>query len=260
MRAARSSQIIVAMSLESSIDRLYQGPFEGFVAARTALAKTLTGADAQRVKALEKPTAVAWAVNQLYWHARPVYDRLIKSGGALRSAQIAALGGRAADVRGAADTHRKAIAGAVAEAVRLAASERRETKRRRVVADRWRSCRSRPHPPESPGRLTKPLRPAGFEALAGVTVKAPAHVRSQPEPAPEKKPPAVKPPSPRLVEDARTRQRKEAEAERQRQAEIKKAEAALARAQSAEADARDEWERRKREVVAAEKALERIRS
>src|SRR6185503_2684646 len=97
-----TSLIIVSMpSLDSSIDRLYQEPLEGFVAARTALAKTLTGAEAKRVKALQKPTTVPWAVNQLYWHARPVYDRLIKSGGAVRAAQIAALGGRAADVRGA---------------------------------------------------------------------------------------------------------------------------------------------------------------
>jgi hypothetical protein len=43
------------------------------------------------VKALKKPTLVPWAVNQVYWHARPVYDRLAKSGAALRSAQIAAL-------------------------------------------------------------------------------------------------------------------------------------------------------------------------
>src|SRR5260370_40134592 len=96
-------------SLESSIDSLYQGPLDAFVAARAALAKTLAGADAKHVKGLQKPTVVPWAINQVYWHARPVYDRLLKSGGVFRSAQIAALGGRSADVRGAADAHRKAI-------------------------------------------------------------------------------------------------------------------------------------------------------
>ena len=48
-------------SLESKIDGLYQGPLESFVAARTALAKTLTGDEARRVKQLHKPTATAWA-------------------------------------------------------------------------------------------------------------------------------------------------------------------------------------------------------
>jgi hypothetical protein len=114
-------------SLESSIDRLYQGPLAEFVSARTALAKTLAKTpggsdDAKRVKALQKPAAVAWAVNQVYWHARPFYDRLIKSGAALRTAQISALGGRAADLRGAADVHRKALAAAVKEAQGLASS------------------------------------------------------------------------------------------------------------------------------------------
>ena len=44
--------------VESSIDDLYKGPLSDFVPARTRLAKTLTGPDAQRVKALKKPTLV----------------------------------------------------------------------------------------------------------------------------------------------------------------------------------------------------------
>jgi hypothetical protein len=241
-------------SLESSIDRLYQEPLEGFVAARTALAKTLTGAESKRVKGLPKPTAVPWAVNQVYWHARPVYERLIKSGGALRAAQIAALGGRAADVRGAADAHRKAIAAAAAEAVRLAAAGGVNLGAD-VLSQTLEVLSLASTPAESAGRLTKPLRPAGFEALAGVTVKAPAPVSSRTEPAPEKKLGSA----PRLVEDARTRERHEA-AERQRQAETKKAEATLARAQAAEAAAREEWQRRKRDLDEAEKALVRLKS
>ena len=71
--------------VESSIDDLYKGLLSEFVPARTRLAKTLTGPEAQRVKALKKPTLVPWAVNQVYWHARPVYDRLARSGAALRT-------------------------------------------------------------------------------------------------------------------------------------------------------------------------------
>ena len=143
-------------SLESSIDRLYQGPLAEFVSARTALAKTLAKTpggsdDAKRVKALQKPAAVAWAVNQVYWHARPVYDRLIKSGAALRTAQIAALGGRAADLRGAADVHRKALAAAVKEAQRPGGLRRREPESRLRSRRRSRRCRSRRSRARRPG-------------------------------------------------------------------------------------------------------------
>jgi hypothetical protein len=59
-----------APALESSIDNLYRAALSEFVGARAALAKTLSGADAQRVKKLPKPTVVPWAVNQLYWRDR----------------------------------------------------------------------------------------------------------------------------------------------------------------------------------------------
>ena len=42
---------------------------------------------------------VPWAVNQLFWKARHVYERLMKSGEALRKAQIAALKAAAAASR-----------------------------------------------------------------------------------------------------------------------------------------------------------------
>jgi hypothetical protein len=253
--------IIVTMpplSLESSIDRLYQGPLDAFVAARTALAKTLAGADAQRVKRLEKPTAVPWAVNQLYWHARPVYDRLIKAGGALRTAQIAALGGRSTDVRGAADAHRKAIAAAVAEAVQLAAAGGVQPNPD-ALSQTFEVLSLAATPAGAAGRMIKPLRPSGFEALAGITVKAPAHARAQSDSATEKTTSAVKSSPPRLVEDARERQRKEAAEERIKAAAIKKAEEVFERAEAAEANARAEWERRKREREAAEQALAKLR-
>src|SRR5262245_21782532 len=106
---------LVSPSLESRIDDLYRAPLATFIEGRTALAKTLTGPDAQRVKKLPKPTLVPWAVNQVYWRARAVFDRLLKSGERLRDAQVAALEGRKADVRAATDAHRKAIGEAVRE-------------------------------------------------------------------------------------------------------------------------------------------------
>ena len=104
-------------SLESRIDDLYQRPLVEFIPARAALASELKGDDARRVKQLKKPTSAPWAVNQVYWHARPVFDRVLKSGSALRRAQIGALEGRTADVRGATGAHRQAVSDAVAKAI-----------------------------------------------------------------------------------------------------------------------------------------------
>ena len=56
---------------------------------------------------------VPWAVNQLFARARPIYDRVLDKGQALRAAQLAALKGvkgKQADVLSATAAHRKAIA------------------------------------------------------------------------------------------------------------------------------------------------------
>ena len=226
--------------LESSIDTLYQGPLGDFVAARTALARTLKGDDAKRVKALQKPAVVAWAVNQVYWHARPVYDRLIKSGAALRAAQIAARGGRSADVRGAGETHRKAIADAVKNAQRLAASYAVHPNAD-AISQTFEALSLATSAVEPAGRLTKPMSPAGFEALAGVTVKA------QP-PAPAKHQGKRKPEG----------ENKKDAPDRAREAEITKALASVVQARQAEASSRSDWERRKRDLEAAEQILARL--
>jgi hypothetical protein len=104
---------------DAHIDSLYRQPLAGSSALRSRDAERRQAA---RVRKLVKPTVVPWAVNQVYWQSRPVYDRLLKAGERLRKAQISALQGRSADVRTASDAHRKAIADAVHEAERLAAS------------------------------------------------------------------------------------------------------------------------------------------
>ena len=65
-------------------------PLADFTSSRNALAKSLSGDEAKRVKALAKPTLVPWAVNQVYWRARSVYERLLKAGDRLI---LAAFGG-----------------------------------------------------------------------------------------------------------------------------------------------------------------------
>jgi hypothetical protein len=161
---------------DAKIDDLYRLPLSEFTGARNALAKSLAGDDAKRVRTLEKPTVVPWAVNQVYWRARSTYDRLMKSGEKLRAAQIAALEGRAADVRAASEAHRRAIADAVTEAERLSA-ESGAKPGTDALARTFESLSLATSAPESPGRLTEALQPAGFEALLGITPSA-AEVRS----------------------------------------------------------------------------------
>ena len=64
-------------ALDAKIDDLYRAPLNDFTAARNALAKSLSGEEAKRVRGLAKPTLVPWAVNQVYWKARATYDRLM---------------------------------------------------------------------------------------------------------------------------------------------------------------------------------------
>lgn len=223
-------------ALDAKIDDLYRQPLDDFIPARTALAKSLTGDDAKRVRSLAKPTVVPWAVNQVFWRARPIYDAVIKTGERLRKSQIAALEGRAADVRGASDAHRRALAEAVKEAERISASSgskpgpdalMRTFETLSLAAER----------PEAPGRLTRPLQPAGFEALGGLALKAP--------PSTAVAPAARMSAAARRKDDAA--RRKEEAARKKREAEVKKAEAALERARrrvaAAEAQLRETRER-----------------
>jgi hypothetical protein len=154
-------------ALDAKIDDLYRLPLAEFTAARNALAKTLAADEARRVRVLEKPTVVPWAVNQVYWRARATYDRLMKSGEKLRAAQIAALEGRAADVRAASESHRRAISEAVAEAERLASASGAKPGAE-PLARTFESLSLASSAPGPPGRLTDALQPAGFEALAGL--------------------------------------------------------------------------------------------
>ena len=249
--------------LDSKFDELYNGPLNEFVARRAALAKTLTGDEAQRVKGLQKPTVVPWAVNQLYWHARPVYDRLVSSGEKLRAAQIQALKGRPADVRRATDAHRNAVADAVTEALRLASAAGAHPGADELTKTLEAVSLARDLP-EQPGRLTKLLRPAGFEALAGVPVKAvrrtaavssptrqthalQSHVRLDRRSLGEGG-------RPDLARLKSTERQREADDRRRKQA-IERATAIAARAKAEETRARTAWERSKQALAAAELAL-----
>ena len=248
-------------SVEEGIDDLYKGPLADFIAGRTALARTLKGADAKRVKAQQKPRVGPWAVNQVYWHARPAWDRLTKSGEKLRAEQIAALKGRRADPRSATEAHRKLIADAVTQALRLASANGVQPSADEL-ARTFEALSLAGETPEPPGRLTRPLKPAGFEALAGVVVKPRASVSTiqavprglSAEPARE----VARQPARESDVARRRRERDQAAAERRNQLARQKAQAAVARAEAAETRARQAWERTKRDLERAQASLSKV--
>jgi hypothetical protein len=100
---------------DAEVDRLYQLPLDQFIKARTELAKRVGGSDGAAVKALPKPSVLAWALNQLYWSKRGTFDRLVAAAARLRATQADALLGRRADLRAAGDIHREAIREALRE-------------------------------------------------------------------------------------------------------------------------------------------------
>ena len=131
--------------LDRRIDALYQLPLGEFTASRNAFAKTLTGEPAKQVRALKKPTVVPWAVNQLFGRARPIYDRVLETGQALRAAQLAALkglkeskrskSGKPNDVFAATEAHRRAIIEAVHRTTQLSATAGDEARCRTARPD-----------------------------------------------------------------------------------------------------------------------------
>jgi hypothetical protein len=107
-------------SVEEVIDRLYSLDPEEFTGERNEAVKRLK-ADGDKdgsdlVRALRKPTAAAWAVNQLSRRAPKRVDELLKAGDALRRAQRAALSGGKGDLRTATRDRRAVVARLVDEA------------------------------------------------------------------------------------------------------------------------------------------------
>ena len=169
-------------ALETDLNRLYQLPPEQFVAERNSLAKR-AGADGADIRALPKPTAPVWAVNQLYWQQPEIYRALLDSAENLRATHKAVLGGRKGDLRAASRAHEEALERALKAALAIAGEGKRtptDTARQAIGA----ILRALPAG-DPPGRLRQAVTPGGFEILAGLpaggrVVPGPARTSSQP--------------------------------------------------------------------------------
>ena len=104
--------------LESALVAVYHGPFDEFISRRDALAKQLRAAkrreDADRVKALRKPSRTAWVLDTIVHEDPAVIGQLVK---AINAAQTVQSG---ADLRAAVETIRTAIRAVAAVGARVA--------------------------------------------------------------------------------------------------------------------------------------------
>jgi hypothetical protein len=171
--------------VDTEIDRLYQLPPDEFTPARNVLART-AGTDAADVRRLSKPPIAAWAVNQVYWKRRDIYDALVDASTELRKIHTVILGGRRADLREASKAHEDALDGALKAALAILQDEGHPATdvTRQALLTTLRALPSE----DPPGRLTRTLQPGGFEMLAGLSIegakgsiRAPTNIRLKAE-------------------------------------------------------------------------------
>jgi hypothetical protein len=97
----------------SEVDALYVQPPDQFIAARAALVKQMRAngerVEAQRIAKLRRPSAAAWALNQVARTAPGLITDLLAAGATLRRATIDAMSGEASGLRGAEAGERAAV-------------------------------------------------------------------------------------------------------------------------------------------------------
>ena len=162
-------------NLESELDGLYALPLEQFTKARNDLAARLRKAHqddvADMVRALKKPSTVAWAANRLARDQPKQVDALLQAAERLRDAQQRSLAGEAKldEVGEASSAEREAVRALLASA-RTALGERAtapllerlsQTLRAAAIDETGRDLLQR-------GRLTEELKAAGFGPLEAV--------------------------------------------------------------------------------------------
>jgi DNA-binding phage protein len=202
------------VSVDEIADRLYALPPEEFTQERNQSERELRKAgekeQADRVKALRKPTAAAGAVNRLVREHRPEVDAFLAAAADLRDAQFAGKG----DIAQAAGAQREALEKLVSlggEPVRatLQAAAADDNTARDLLA----------------ARLVREPEPVGFGTLLAHAEPAPAKLRA---PAPAK--PDDSAARAQLQEAKKALGTAEAE-ERQARRNLEKAQAAVEKAQ-----------------------------
>ena len=212
------------MSADEIADRLYALPHEEFTQARNEAERELRKAgereQADRVKALRKPTAAAAAANRLVHAHRAEVEAFLRAAATLRDAQFAGKG----DLAAAAQAER----GELEQLVSLGGEAVRPTLQAAAVDDN--TARELLQ-----GRLVREPEPAGFGTLL-------VHA----EPA------AAKSPTRKKVATAATRTDDSAA-----RARLREAKKTLGAAAAEERQAKRQWEQAQRELQSAQAAVEK---
>lgn len=177
--------------LNDEVDDLFKLPLAEFIGARNTLAARLkqTGraGDANLVKTLAKPSVSAWTVNQLYWHHRDAFNRLLAAGQRFHKAQTSSLAGKVADMRGSLEARRDALSHLADLATSLLQeaghNPSQDTIRRITTTLEAVSAFASVSDGPTPGRLTQDVDPPGFESLASFVPGPPAATGPRPKPA-----------------------------------------------------------------------------
>lgn len=165
--------------VESELDELYGQRLEEFTSARNEAAKRVRAggdtAGAERVAKAKKPTAAAWAVNQLGRRHPDRMAALLRAGERLRDA-----GGDRAKLQKATEQEREAVQRLVSSAEELLdrpsgvlLDRVRETLHAASLDDEARRA-------VNEGRLTKELQAVGFGGLLGGARASPRPATRQP--------------------------------------------------------------------------------
>jgi hypothetical protein len=226
------------VKLDAAIRELYQAPVDQFVAERKRLAKELDKADGKALLAKRRPTISAWVVNQLWWHARDAFDKLMKTADELRA-------GKQVDKQ-----HREAMATLRARASTMlkdAGHAPSESVLRRVTTTLSALAAAGTWEPSQPGALADDLDPPGFGAV-GLSLPT--------EPAAPKPHHAPKHEAPRKVDHAAERRRREEEQRKERERAKKRAhlDEQIARAKTHVESAEEQLAKAREHVADLEKA------
>lgn len=235
-------------ALEQALEKLYQSTPKEFTAERKRLATELRArgdeAAAKDIAERRRPTTSAWAVNQLYWHARGAFDDMLAAAKKVRKGDLDAT----SDLRDANAALRKRAA----ELLQRAGLTANEALIRRVSTTLSAIAASGGFDPDEPGTLATDRDPPGFEGLtAPATVTRTTRTTSAPKARPD---------------DELAAKRAEREQKRREEAERERRRVESRRIRTSLHDAKVEVTRRERalatlekDVAAAERAVAEAR-
>jgi hypothetical protein len=218
------------VSVDEIADRLYALPPEEFTRARNQAERELRKAgereQADRVKALRKPSAAAGAVNRLVREHRPAVDAFLAVAATLRDAQVAGKGNIAAAALAQREALEKLVSlgGESVRATLQAAAVDDNTARDLLAA-----------------RLVREPEPAGFGTLLAHSEPKAAKASTAARAAPGKR-------------DAPASARRDDSAAR---AQLQEAKTALGAAEAEERQAKRRWAQTQRDLEKAQAVVEK---